>query len=267
MKKQNSLFRLISLVTLIAISIVSVYAQASKTTMGPAGRNPTEAMAAARSDGQPMVKDYQKLLDWLNANPMAIMAGGPGNGGGCKFEYKLLAVDMSAVESFKNSCPFDLVMPPKLPETVFTAGAFTGTVFIPKQTQAMQAKDLHRPDTVYRGERLRAMKEGDVEPLKNARLALFDLATGRMEAQATTDEQGSYKLSGISPGSKALFVSGERGDLFFVSGVEACGRGAGPNGKGCTEMGPGGRYPNAQFTLAPEVGNAYHSYGRLKWMR
>ncbi|HUQ34689.1 MAG TPA: carboxypeptidase-like regulatory domain-containing protein [Pyrinomonadaceae bacterium] len=228
MKKQNALYKLVVLATLFAMSVVITYAQvqpkesARKTlTANPdnVDTTPANRQLVYAFNGK------ESILVWLNNNPTALMAGGPGNGGGCKFQYTLLPVVMSTMsdlpeESLPDTvelCIRQMVVPntPLEGPRAFKGKEFDGTVYDPFGPQPKAGMASSRGAA-------------------NATLALFSMETGKLEATTTTDREGRYKFSGIPEGRKAIFVRDKRGNLIYRDNVQVCGRGVNGDGKGCT---------------------------------
>lgn len=231
MKKQSVLFRLFGLVTLFIMSVVFAYAQTPQKDSGRKvlPNNPTN-LDAKPADKQLVYafdgKEAQSILVWLNNNPTAIMVGGPGNGGACKFEYKLLAVDITYMSDIADvpdpelKCITHLVVPktPLEGPRAFKSKEFDGTVYDPFGPQPRAGTPPSRAAS-------------------NATIALFSLDTGKLEATTTTDREGRYRFSGISEGRKAVFLRDKRGNLIYRDTLQVCGRGVNRDGKGCTDTG------------------------------
>ncbi|HUQ34690.1 MAG TPA: carboxypeptidase-like regulatory domain-containing protein [Pyrinomonadaceae bacterium] len=295
MKKQNGLLSLAILITLFTMSVVLTYAQADKRVGGTKAGRPTEEKAAATMTAdKPMAHSWEPILGWLNANPgmmradgssgltpnrdirkanegVARAGGSNSSGGNAKWVWRLLELDKGPTLTPFPEEELSLVVPwgPKNPVWIAQVAmrGFIGTVFIPKEFQLEPARNERRaprrldPPTNPETGETRVLPDPRLAALRDIQISLFDLSTGKLEAQTTTDADGGFKFPELSAGRKALFFSDATGNLYFVGNVEAC-RNVSADGKGCTEMGPGGKGPTPQFTIFPEIGNAYHSYGR-----
>lgn len=251
----KSKIRILGIVTIVIV-MFAVNAAAQSVQKPQGGTTVSRPPADARVAGQPIEKEWKKILENLNSN----IQGKEGGGGGSdttkckKFEWKLLQVDIHYLKEVEETDPGSpcLVNAPAVSrssEIISVTNDFRGTVTVPGNDKPITVAGKSYPPT-------------RPEWLRNVELLLISAATGKIEARTVTDDKGGFRFTNIPVGPKVIFCKDPKGNLFFVANVESC-RVIGKDGQTCTDVGfpkpKGPKFPKGEvsFVMLPEIGMAY----------